>query len=167
MGFAAHATGHGRSNISAWYLDSASRRIVTLQGQGTPVDIFSLKIAEYLECYGRSIKKAAPIPTLQEIAYVNAMARQPAVAASLINAIRDSRDFRQITKHDTTRITLDNPQLGWREPLELAQKAGLIRAYEFRAGADQFLSFKLVDPRWTIRRRQSFCTAHGWKCMCG
>jgi hypothetical protein len=88
MSFGAYQVAQENS-ISAWYLDTDSRSVVTLFGEPPKQDIFSLKVADYMAVYGRQSQLNDFSPTQEQITFSQMLAQHP----------QEAMAFRKILEH--------------------------------------------------------------------
>ncbi|MCG8350235.1 MAG: DUF1887 family protein [Chloroflexales bacterium] len=109
---------------SVWYLDTAGGRVVTLARTPPEGNLYHLKVADYMDAYGRRPKEPdAPPPQLIEFA--QRLAQQP----------QEAMDFREALR--SASLNSRRPHIGtvpasstFMDFCESAKKAGLISKYQ-------------------------------------
>lgn len=152
MSIGAYEVGVKR-DVSIWYLDTATRRIVTLAGQPPKTDLYNLTVKDYMAAYGRRVEETEMTPTLQEIELAKSLAQQPAEAMLFREALRKGKAHEG--KHDQPRmVELRSASMAIQGFCDLAQSAGMIDSY--RVTAEQTLRcdlpnnklWKFMEGRW-------------------
>ena len=138
-------------HASSWYLDTITRRVVTLSGQSPESDLFKLDVAEYLAGYGRGCK-AADAPDERLVTFAKQLARYPAEAMKFRDSLRNSH-FSQVRRGQTKSAKLTS-QAGFIPAIcRQAQAAGLVKdfrqtsvSHEITVEGNGLYSF--LDGKW-------------------
>jgi hypothetical protein len=93
MSIGAYETGK-EHNVSVWYLDTATRQVVTLSGV-PPHDmnkLYHLNVTDYMSAYKRHISDAEPssAPSLPQITFAQMLAQQPEAAMAFRDTLRSA-----------------------------------------------------------------------------
>ncbi len=75
------------NNLTAWYLDTNTRRVAVLSGQPPKTEIYSVKISDYLLSYGRKVGESGNYKSTENL---KNYARQLASDSSVTNAFQQS-----------------------------------------------------------------------------
>lgn len=135
--------------VSIWYLDTATRRVVTLKGSPPESDLFSMTVAEYFGSYGRQVTVKSP--TEAQVAFADLLARNPREAMTLAESARNAED-----KGDHFRCFAPSKNLN--RILKAARAAGFI---------DNFKIFNdRIRFRGTISSTECHLTTPKWELFC-
>lgn len=124
MSIGAYEVGKKRSD-SIWYLDTLTRRVVTLAGQAPETNLYNLKIPAYMAAYGRDTKTYTSEPTQEEIAFAQFLSEHPAEAMHFRTALEKANANRG-PQYESRTITLRNVSGMMRDFCIYAQKAGML-----------------------------------------
>ncbi len=140
-----------QNNASIWYLDTATRRVVTLAGNSPDSNLYHLKVADYMAAYGRQPEAIEQTPSLQQIAFAKQLAHAPDLAMDFRKSLLDAKANQG--KEDEPRV------------IELRGASTMIRAF-----CETAQSMALIDHYCEIAPENLQCTlpnAQLWKWMEG
>jgi hypothetical protein len=87
MGFGAFDVAKA-AGAAAWYLDTITRRVVTLSGKAPDKELFQLKVVEYLAGYGRTCSIPAE-PNARLLNFAKQLAQRPRDAMRFRDSLRN------------------------------------------------------------------------------
>ncbi len=137
--------------VSVWYLDTASRRVVTLVGTPPEENLYHLKVADYMDVYGRR-PEGSDAPDHQLTSFAQRLAQQPQEAMAFRDALRNAglNQKRSSAAHSGTIPSSS----AFMDFCELAVEAGLISSYQslpsqqIRCDITGSELWKYVDGDW-------------------
>ncbi|MBA3944418.1 MAG: DUF1887 family protein [Herpetosiphonaceae bacterium] len=142
MSIAAYKVGLERG-ATVWYLDTATRRITSLNGTAGSKEVYHLGVANYLTVYGRQSKAVGPDPSPQQLAFARQLAQYPQSAMAFREALRTAKaNVGKITQSRNLNLPSDPMTPIW---CEAAQQAGLLNEYVLNA--DGVIHCRLPDGR--------------------
>jgi hypothetical protein len=110
---------------NVWYLDTATRRLVTLGGAPPTEDLYQLTVEDYMAVYGRRPAITAQPPSSQQVTLAEALAHHPAEAMAFRSALRRAKAHEG--KRDQPRtVVLENTSEWTGKFCDLAQTAEMI-----------------------------------------
>lgn len=126
-------------NINAWYLDTRTRRVVTLAGEPPKSDLYKLTVADYMAVYGRKPTHIPNDPTQQQIDFSQLLAKHPQEAMAFREVLRKSG-----VKEKAQRIQLEplTPIQG--DLCRGAEQAGMLADCQFKPSGE--VACRLADP---------------------
>lgn len=112
-----------KHGISAWYLNTATRRVVTSSGQPPETDIYKLTVKEYLHAYGRkfNITESEPLEIIKSLS--TNFAQNPGKAMDFRNLLRGKAD---VKKDQRRTFVLNNLATDMMEICDAVCKVGLM-----------------------------------------
>ena len=126
--------------LDAWYLDTDSRRVAVLNGNGPKGDLFQVSLADYLHNYGRKISKPSSWHTREEL---RQLARHFAQPNSAISALQpqlakalESKNIRG-GQRVAVKVTPANQEVA--DLYRIVAGAGLFTDWQEKAESVRFL----------------------------
>lgn len=80
-----------KAGKTAWYLDTATHRVVTLVGSPPKSDLYRLSVADYLAIYGRTPDETGEEPPERLISFATYLAHNPSAVLPFRNALEKAR----------------------------------------------------------------------------
>jgi hypothetical protein len=151
MSIGAYEVGIERG-VSIWYLDTATRRIVTLAGQPPERNLYKVTVEHYMAAYGRRVILPKTTPTLQAITFAKDLAQQPDEAMRFREALRKGKANEG--KQDQPReVVLQSASAAIKSFCDLAQSALMMDSY--RVHPNQILRCQLPNNKlWKFMEGQ-------------
>jgi hypothetical protein len=136
---------------SAWYLDTATRRVVTLTGHAPQEDLYHLTVGDYMAAYGRTVAEVGIPPTPAQLAFAKYLGQNPRAAMTFARALQNA-NAAQAGRDHTAIIQLTSRSRILPKVCGEARKAGLLLSYQ-------------VAPNGTVRC--ALRGSHLWQFMSG
>jgi hypothetical protein len=115
------------AQVSIWYLDSATRRVVVLKGRAPESDLFRLTVADYFAAYGR--QAVGSNPSAEDVAFARLIARDGR-AATLARGVRSA-------KRKGATLEFLAPAKNLAALMKAARAAGYVRQFKLGAAANR------------------------------
>lgn len=114
-------------HASAWYLDTITRRVVTLVGDPPKSDLFQLTVEKYLSGYGRRCVESDE-PSEKLFVFAKQLAQRPMEAMRFRDSLRNS-GFNSVGRNQTKTVRFNSQARFVSTICEQAKIAGLIKAF--------------------------------------
>jgi hypothetical protein len=130
--------------ISAWYLDTNTRRVAVLCGQSPETDPYFVKIPDYLLSYGRRVGKSGinnPTESLKN--YTRKLASDASATTDFQHALAKAVQGKNVLKANNLELEIETPAEPVRSLFYAAQQTGLLQ--NLREVDSAKLKFTLPD----------------------
>lgn len=114
-------------SASAWYLDTITRRVVTLVGEPPESNLFKLSVEKYLSGYGRGCI-APDEPSEKLITFAKQLAQRPIDAMKFRDSMRNS-GFNSVGRNQAKTGRLTSQARFMSAIFEQSKEAGLLEAF--------------------------------------
>ena len=121
------------AGASAWYLDTANSRVVTLCGTPPSGNPFHMSVAEYMGTHGRQMEPVRTPPEREEVQLATDLARRPVQTLRFREILRRAQ-VNEISNQSSREVTLRSEARWFPELFTLAASAGLLTNLRMQHG---------------------------------